>query len=297
MLSETLIQRVNQRLDGLIPDSSSPLYAAARYSLLSQGKRLRPALVLAMAATFGGDLAKALDPACAIEMVHTYSLIHDDLPCMDDDDLRRGRPTLHKVFPEGIALLAGDYLLTYSFEVIGSAPKLTSEQRLRLSQILAFAAGSQGMVGGQAADICSAGGKIEEAALLEMHRGKTGALLAASLQFGAVAAEAPETILPLITSLGFEIGLAFQFLDDLLDATASKEVLGKNSQRDAALQKPTAVALYGIKGVEEKLGRFEDRVHERLLELPGGAPLIAGLLHHNLWARRPCAPSDRSASK
>ena len=143
------------------------------------------------------------------------------------------------------------------------------------------------MIGGQAADISSAGEQIEEAALLEMHRGKTGALLAASLQFGAVAAEAPETVLPLLTSLGFEIGLAFQFLDDLLDATASKEVLGKNSQRDAALQKPTAVALYGIKGVEEKLERFEDKIHERLLELPGEAPLIAGLLHQNLWARRP----------
>ncbi len=285
-MSKTLIQQVNFRLDRLIPDSHIALYAAARYSLLSPGKRLRPTLVLGAAATFGADLEKALDPACAIEMVHTYSLIHDDLPCMDDDDLRRGRPTLHKVFPEGIALLAGDYLLTYSFEVIANAPKLTSEQRLHLSQILALAAGSQGMIGGQAADISSVGGQIEEAALLEMHRGKTGALLAAALQFGAVVAEAPPTAFPQLSALGFEIGLAFQFLDDLLDATASKEVLGKNSGRDAALKKPTAVALYGIKGVEEKLSEFEERIRERLFELPGGAPLIADLIHQNLWARR-----------
>lgn len=283
------IDRVNQRLEQLIPDSPSPLYAAARYSLLSPGKRLRPSLVLATAATFGADLESALDPACAIEMVHTYSLIHDDLPCMDDDDLRRGKPTLHKVFPEGIALLAGDYLLTDSFEVLGNAPKLSAEERLRLVQILSRSAGSQGMIGGQAADIGSAGNGIEEKALLEMHRGKTGALLAASLQFGAVVGRASETIYPLLMSLGYEIGLAFQFLDDLLDAVSSKEALGKNVKRDAALQKPTAVAFYGIEGVEMKLQAFETSIHQRLLELPAGAPLIGDLLWQNLWARKTLA--------
>jgi geranylgeranyl diphosphate synthase, type II len=297
MSFENMIQRVNRRLDELIPDSTSPLYAAARYSLLSPGKRLRPALVLATCATFGGEVETAIDPASAIEMVHTYSLIHDDLPCMDDDDLRRGRPTLHKVFPEGIALLAGDYLLTTSFEVIGNAPKLNSDQRLALVQILAFAAGSEGMIGGQAADISSAGGQIGKEALLEMHRGKTGALIAAALQFGAVAAHAPASALPLLKSLGTEIGLAFQFLDDLLDATSSKEVLGKKTGRDAALKKPTAAALYGIKGVEENLLRFEEAIRKHLLDLPEAAPLIAALLHQNLWARRPSSLSDKSGSR
>jgi geranylgeranyl diphosphate synthase, type II len=284
---ESLVNRINLRLEELVPYSSTPLFAAARYSLLSPGKRLRPGLVLATAAAFGADLEIALDPACALEMVHTYSLIHDDLPCMDDDNLRRGRPTLHKIFPEGIALLVGDYLLTYAFEVIGNAPNLTSEERLRLVQILATAAGSDGMIGGQASDITSSGTEIEEEALLKMHRDKTGALLAAALQFGAVIGNAPESQFAPLKSLAFEIGLAFQFLDDLLDATSSREVLGKEIKRDAALKKPTAVAFYGVEGVEKKLQEFEASIHARLLELPQGAPLIADFLCQHLWARIP----------
>ncbi len=284
-----MLARINARLRELIPDSPDPLYAAARYSLLSPGKRLRPCLVLAAATAFGADLETALDPACAIEMIHAYSLIHDDLPCMDDDDLRRGKPALHKVFPEGMALLTGDYLLTYAFEVLGNAQHLSVEKRLRLVQILSRYAGSQGMIGGQAIDISSAGQKIDKESLLEMHRGKTGALLAASLQFGAVAGSAPESAFPLVEQLGVEIGVAFQFLDDLLDATSTQEVLGKNVKRDAALKKTTAVEIYGIPGVEKKLEEFEDSIRRRLLDLPGGAPMVALLLQKNLWARKPVA--------
>lgn len=281
-----MIQFINNRLEELIPDSPSSLYAAARYSLLSPGKRLRPSLVLAAAKTFGGNREKALDPACAIEMVHAYSLIHDDLPCIDNDDLRRGRPTLHKVFPEGIALLAGDYLLTYSFEILGKAPKLSAEQRLNLVQILAKTAGAGGMIGGQAVDVGATGMELNEQALLDMHRGKTGALLAAALLFGAVIGEASETIFPHLENLGNEIGLAFQFLDDLLDATSSKDILGKNVKRDAALKKPTAVAFYGIDGVKKKLYGFEASIAKQLSALPEGAPHIGSLLQQHLWSRK-----------
>jgi geranylgeranyl diphosphate synthase type II len=223
----------------------------------------------------------SLDPACAIEMIHTYSLIHDDLPCMDDDELRRGKPTLHKVYSEGMALLTGDYLLTYAFEVLAKAALLSPEVKLRLIQILSVSAGARGMIGGQAIDISSVGEQIDAETLLKMHEAKTGALLAAALQFGAVIGGAPHSL----EKLGKEIGLAFQFLDDLLDATSNREFLGKNVQRDALLKKPTAVACFGIDGVKEKLEAFECSINARLLALPGGALLIAELLEENLWAR------------
>lgn len=285
-LTANSLELINIRLEELVPDSSNPLYKAARYSLLSPGKRLRPCLVLATASAFGADLTAAIDPACAIEMIHAYSLIHDDLPCMDDDDLRRGKPTLHKVYSEGMALLAGDYLLTYAFEVLGNAQNLSAEKKLTLVQLLSRYAGAYGMIGGQAIDISSAGQEINKAGLLEMHRGKTGALLAASLLFGAVVGSAPESVFPLLEKLGFEIGLAFQFLDDLLDATSTQEILGKNVKRDAVLKKTTAVGVYGIQGVEKKLLEFEASIRQRLLDLPDGAPLIASLLQKYLWTRK-----------
>jgi geranylgeranyl diphosphate synthase type II len=189
-----------------------------------------------------------------------------------------------------MALLAGDYLLTHSFEILGHAPGLSAGQKLRLVQILSRAAGSGGMMGGQATDISAVGVEIDEESLLRMHRNKTGALLAASLQFGAVIGGASESIDPLLENLGLEIGLAFQFLDDLLDATSSSEILGKNVKRDATLEKPTAVSFYGIEEVERKLLQFEASIARKLHELPSGAPLIAALLQRNLWARRRPAP-------
>jgi len=279
--------QIDRRLEELIPCSSDTLYAAARYSLLSPRKRLRPSLVLAAAQTFGPSWEPALDVACAIEMIHAYSLIHDDLPCMDDDDLRRGKPTLHKVYPEGMALLAGDYLLTFAFETISRAESLTAEQRLLCIQILSQAAGSAGMIGGQASDIESAGQAIPEEALLQMHRKKTGALIAASLQCGAAAGGCCQDALLPLETLGMEIGLAFQFLDDLLDATSNSSVLGKIVQRDAAMGKATAVSLYGIEKVEKKLKQFSASISSCLNRLPGGAPLIKSLIEEHLWKRMP----------
>jgi geranylgeranyl diphosphate synthase type II len=216
-------------------------------------------------------------------MIHTYSLIHDDLPCMDNDDLRRGKPTLHKVVSEGMALLTGDYLLTYAFEVIAKAENLGAEEKLKLIQILSSSAGAEGMIGGQAIDIGSVGIQISEETLLKMHEAKTGALIAASLQFGAVIGGASHCL----RKLGKEIGLAFQFLDDLLDATSTLRLLGKNVKRDTLLGKPTAVTLFGIVGVRKRLKDLEISIRDQLSTLPSGAPLISEPLQEHLWNRIP----------
>lgn len=282
---ESIRKQIDARLEDLIPAASSSLFHAARYSLLSPGKRLRPSLVLGTAMLFHKNSEPALDPACAIEMIHVYSLIHDDLPCMDNDDLRRGKPTLHKVVSEGMALLAGDYLLTFAFEIIANAQKLDPMQKVHLVQILSRSGGAQGMIGGQATDIEAAGQVIDEASLLQMHHLKTGALFAASLQFGAISVSAPPSYLPFLERLGLEIGLAFQFLDDLLDATASSEVLGKNVKRDALLKKPTAIQFYGIQGTKKRLADLRLSIDTQLQSLPQKAPLITALLHLYLWSR------------
>ncbi len=282
-----LLPMIARRLDELIPPGES-LRDAARYSLLSPGKRIRPLLVLTAIGMFHIDPLLGLDPACAIEMIHVYSLIHDDLPCMDDDDLRRGRPALHKVFPEGMALLAGDYLLTYAFEVLAKAPHLSPEQRLHLIQILSHAAGSEGMAGGQAIDIASTGKTIDETTLLRMHRGKTAAIFAAALQFGAVIGGASDPIRSMLESLGMEIGLAYQFLDDLLDATSTAKILGKQVRGDAAKGKTTAASLYGIEKVEKKLGQFEQSIKDRFAQLPPGGSSLEALVGQFLWERASC---------
>lgn len=240
-------------------------------------------LVLTVLHALKKEPLSGLDPACALEMVHAYSLIHDDLPCMDDDDLRRGHPTLHKVFGEGMALLAGDYLLTLSFEVISLSP-LSEAKKLRLVQILSKAAGSEGMVGGQAIDLASVGKTLDEKTLLRMHRGKTGALLAAALRFGAEIAGAPEETALLLENLGNQIGLAFQFLDDFLDASSTTEVLGKNVERDAAKNKPTAISFYGIEGVKERIEHFKDNIDQLTRFSDETAPLRS-LLQETLWNR------------
>ncbi len=244
---------IEQRLNELIPSASSPLVCAARYSLLAPGKRLRPQLVLAAAEAFGAKVENALDPACALEMIHTYSLIHDDLPCMDDDDLRRGMPSLHKVYGEAIALLAGDYLLTYAFEVLSKAPQLSAEQKIALIQTLSQAGGSEGMIGGQAIDIEAEGTEIDQEMLMKMHEGKTAALLAAALVSGAIIANAKDEEQQKMHQVGLKIGLAYQILDDILDATKTTEELGKPAGSDAKKNKPTAVTIYGLDGARKKL--------------------------------------------
>lgn len=273
-----MIEKIEARLRELIPSRDETIFEAARYALLSPGKRLRPLLTLATAETFNGSPLLALDPACAIEMIHTYSLIHDDLPCMDDDDLRRGRPTLHKVYNEAIALLAGDYLLTYAFEVLSNAKGLSPLQKLQMIQTLSSQAGAPGLIGGQVIDIESQGKEIDEETLLQMHYGKTSSLFIASLELGRLTANATHSLL----SLGLDLGLAYQLQDDLLDATSTTALLGKTAGSDLAKQKATALTLYGLPATQQKLLSLEKSLAEKLQLLPNqGAPLTP-LIHQIL---------------
>ena len=263
-----MLPLIEERLNHLIPEEESPLFQAARYSLLAPGKRLRPQLVLVSAKAFGADIETALDPACAIEMVHAYSLIHDDLPCMDDDDLRRGLPSLHKVVGEGMALLAGDYLLTYAFEVLACARFLSAEQKIELIQALSRAAGAGGMIGGQAIDLASEGKRIDETALKTMHIGKTAALLTACLEFGAILGNASFETKKLLREIGRDMGLAYQILDDILDETGTTQELGKKTGADAAKNKPNAVSLYGLQEARFQLQKLESACFEKLSPFP-----------------------------
>ncbi len=237
------------QLEKLVPEQPLPfnqLFLAARYSLLGGGKRLRPILTLATCEALGGDELAALIPACALEMVHTYSMIHDDLPCMDNDDFRRGKPSLHRAFPEGHAVLAGDYLLTYAFETVASAPHLTSQQIVSLVSILAKKAGGEGMIAGQVMDI-EASHQILSLDLLEnIHHYKTGALMATAVDFGAIIAGSTEKERQTLNQFANEIGLAFQIVDDILDITASEQKRGQTIASDISNGKTTYVTLLGL---------------------------------------------------
>ena len=242
---------VDQSLDRFLPsETASPesLHKAMRYSVLAGGKRLRPVLVAAGAEAVGGSLDAVMPAACAVEMIHTYSLIHDDLPAMDNDDFRRGVPTNHKVFGEAIAILAGDALLTLAFRLLGDSVAAGADaQRLREVFIeVADAAGSAGMVGGQVADIeCE--GKPADAALVDyIHTHKTAALIRASIRSGAILAGATPEELKALGVAGDDLGLAFQIMDDILDITATSEELGKTAGKDQAQQKATYPAVHGI---------------------------------------------------
>ena len=222
------------------------IHRAMRYSLLSGGKRLRPLLCCAASEACGGTARAALPAACALEMIHAYSLIHDDLPCMDDDALRRGKPTSHVVFGEGIAVLAGDALLTEAFAVLAKAKPRPRHNAADLVAELARAAGSRGLIAGQVADLEAEGCKPTEPALYFIHAAKTGMLLRASLKLGAMCGGATSGQLAAFDRFGFALGLAFQIQDDILDATQSAKKLGKTAGKDAASGKMTFPALYGL---------------------------------------------------
>ena len=234
------------------PEAPAGLGQAMRYAVLDGGKRLRPLLVLAAAQAVGGDPASsgsaALRSACAIELIHAYSLVHDDMPCMDNDVLRRGKPTVHVKFGEAQALLAGDALQALAFELItpddGSVLPLV---QAALAGLLSRAAGYQGMAGGQAIDLASVGLALSEAQLRQMHRLKTGALLLCSVQMGAVCAGQPEAkVMTALRHFGEALGLAFQVVDDILDVISDSATLGKTAGKDVAADKPTYVALMGL---------------------------------------------------
>ncbi|MBW7573473.1 polyprenyl synthetase family protein [Caproiciproducens faecalis] len=247
-----LLERIDAKLAEYLPEEDiiqADLIQAMRYSLLGEGKRIRPILVLEFCRLCGGEENAALPFACAVEMIHTYSLIHDDLPCMDNDDMRRGRPSNHKVFGEDTALLAGDALLTMAFEVMLSeeAVRLAGAGRAaKAAGYLARAAGAYGMVGGQVIDLMSEGRAISLETLKKMDENKTGALILASAQMGCALAGADNKQMQAAESYAKAIGLAFQIVDDILDVTGDTETLGKPVGSDNENQKSTYVSLMGL---------------------------------------------------
>jgi geranylgeranyl diphosphate synthase type II len=230
-----------------VPGALGPIHEAMRYSLSAGGKRLRPALCFASAEAVGGTVEDARAPAAALELIHTYSLIHDDLPCMDDDDLRRGRPTSHKVYGEAMAVLAGDGLLTRAFGLLAEGEGAPPDRQAEMVRILARAAGSQGMVGGQALDLAAEGSEdVDLPTLQYIHTHKTGALFRAACSLGGVAGGGDPEGVAALGRFGEKIGLAFQIVDDILDETGKVEDLGKNAGRDRALGKATYPRLLGL---------------------------------------------------
>jgi geranylgeranyl diphosphate synthase, type II len=247
---------VDKELDRLLPAQTSrphTVHSAIRWSVFAGGKRLRPTLLLAAGKTFGAQTAELLPAACALEMIHTYSLIHDDLPSMDDDDLRRGRPTCHIKFGEATAVLAGDALQTLAFQTIAEDSQLSAETRVRLVRTLAKAAGTpHGMVAGQAEDLDAESRVVSDEELEQIHRLKTGALIAAAATCGGIIANANDRELESIERYGMQLGLLFQITDDLLDVTATAEALGKTPGKDARSEKATYPAIHGLDTARER---------------------------------------------
>jgi geranylgeranyl diphosphate synthase, type II len=250
-------EEVNEWLACLVPSEAvAPieLHKAMRYSLLAGGKRLRPTLTLTAGEAFGAETEDLMPAACAIEMIHTYSLIHDDLPAMDNDDLRRGRPTCHKAFGEAVAILAGDALLTQAFRVLASdSPSRNAERQMRVIREFATAAGTvDGMIGGQMADIENEGREVSPATLEYIHRSKTGALITAPVVVGGIIAGATDEQVDKLRAYGERIGLAFQIADDMLDITSTSEQLGKTPGKDQAAHKATYPAVHGMAASEAR---------------------------------------------
>ena len=247
---------VNQYLQHLLPPESqvpATIHKAMRYSVFAGGKRVRPILVLASGESLAGDRETLFHLGAGIEMMHTYSLIHDDLPALDNDDLRRGVPTCHKVFGEAMAILAGDALMTRCYQILADLPKISDSVKICIIRELATATGSlKGMVGGQVVDLESEGKPVNSEVLEYIHSSKTGALLTACVRCGALAAGAEPAELLALTEFARKIGLVFQIVDDILDVTSSSEVLGKTAGKDEKVKKATYPALYGIEASRQK---------------------------------------------
>lgn len=260
--------RVEQALSAWVAaDAPARLGEAMRYAVLDGGKRLRPLLTLAVSEAVGGDPEAAMRAACALELIHAYSLVHDDMPCMDNDVLRRGKPTVHVAFGEAQALLAGDALQALAFELLVPedatvAPAMSAE----LCRQLARAAGAAGMAGGQAIDLASVGSALDRAGLENMHRCKTGALLQASVMMGAATGECDAHALRCLRLYGEVLGLAFQVVDDVLDVTTDSATLGKTAGKDAAADKPTFVSLMGLAPAQACADQLLVQAHQALRE-------------------------------
>ena len=253
------VHRVDEMLQAVLPTQSpvnDTVIAAMRYSVFNGGKRVRPLVAYAACEAVGGNLQDADPAACAVELIHAYSLVHDDLPAMDDDDLRRGKPTCHKAYNEAMAILAGDALQTLAFEVLSHPERLpqtqlSATQRLALIKVLSQASGHAGMVGGQAMDLESTGLALSQEQLVTMHNHKTGALIRAAINMGAVShASVQPWQLEQLDNYASAIGLAFQVQDDILDVTADTQTLGKQQGADQALDKPTYVSILGLENAQ-----------------------------------------------
>lgn len=283
------VNHIEAVLDDLLPRNDAVphvLHQAMRYAVLGGGKRIRACLVYAAGevadatVSAGSAQSKALDyAAAAVELIHAYSLVHDDLPCMDDDELRRGRPTVHRQYDEATAMLAGDALQPLAFEYIAKMP-IAPALVVQAMQVLARAVGSLGMVGGQAIDCESVGLGLSSEQLQQMHRMKTGALLEASVLLGGIVAGAGSETRQRLESYAEAVGLAFQVVDDILDVTSDTETLGKTAGKDALANKPTYVSILGMDASRQFLQTLAEQANTALLSLGSSASPLAGIVHY-----------------
>lgn len=281
LVEQALAQTFNE-----INDVPEAIVDAMRYSVFAGGKRIRPILLLASYELFSNDIKSALPFACALEMIHTYSLIHDDLPAMDNSDLRRGRKTNHIVFGEAMAVLAGDALLNYAFEIMLSAPSHDTARVMRAAAYIAKSAGICGMIGGQVLDIqgenCIMGG----AELMRLHEKKTGALMRASVCSGAILGRASDTQISSLELYARHLGLAFQIMDDILDVTGDKNALGKPTGSDSASNKNTYVSLYGLSRAKEMLISHTKQANEAIAPFGSSAEFLHDLTEYLLYRNK-----------
>jgi geranylgeranyl diphosphate synthase type II len=276
--------RVEEELGKILPDAEAfptSIHRAMRHSVFAGGKRIRPILCLESGRLFAGDEPSLLRLGCAIELIHTYSLIHDDLPALDNDDLRRGKPTCHRAFGEATAILAGDALLTLAFEVISSPNALPAERRLRVIHELSHAIGTQGgMVSGQVVDLETTGQTADSATLEYIHAAKTGAFIRAAVRCGALQSAASEEDLGRVTTYGEKVGLAFQVVDDLLDVLGSKEELGKEVRKDTKQKKATYPGIHGVAESRRIASQLVSEACEALEPLGARARRLQEIAHH-----------------
>lgn len=277
--------QVDAALDQWLPSARSApatIHKAMRYAVFAGGKRLRPVLCVAAAEACGGTPEAALPAACAVEVMHTYSLVHDDLPCMDDDDLRRGRPTCHKVYGEGMAVLCGDALLTEAFALMGRAERTKRHAVAEMVAELAKTGGSRLLIGGQVMDLEGEGKPLTKRQLVRIHEAKTAALLTCSLRLGAMSANATPRQLEAVSQFGRALGLAFQVIDDILDVTQSTEVLGKTAGKDAAVDKATYPAILGLERSRKEAARLTKLAMDALQPLRGKGQCLRAIAEYLL---------------
>ena len=264
-----------------LPETPNRLLEAMRYSTLLGGKRIRPCLVYAGSDALGGDFSTATPAAVAVEMIHCYSLIHDDLPALDNDDLRRGQPTLHRAFDEATAIIVGDALQGLAFQAIAEHTALSADIRLRMISCLAHASGPQGMIAGQHLDLAAVGHTLSLESLQHMHRLKTGALIQASVELGALSAGCTDTsVLNALRHYAGCIGLAFQVQDDILDVTGDTSTLGKVKGADMARNKPTYVSLLGLDQAVAKAAQLVEEAVDTLTQVPGDTQMLAAIARY-----------------